>query len=77
MLLFTTVTEDYRGNRFEITFPAGSQSVPFDIPIVDDDVFEGLEFFNLSIVVPEAAEDLGVVPGMPVNAFVDIEDDDG
>ena len=69
--------EDYQGNRFEITFPAGSQSVPFDIPIVDNDLFEGSEFFNLSIVVPEAAEDLGVVPGMPVNAFVDIEDDDG
>ena len=73
----TAVNEDYRGIRFEITFPAGSQSVPFDVPIVDDGVFEGLEFFNLSIMVPEEARNIGVEPGMPIKAFVDIIDDEG
>ena len=46
------VDKDYRGNRFQITFPVGSQSVTFDIPIVNDAECEGPEFFNLSIVIP-------------------------
>ena len=70
------VDEDYRGNRFEVTFPVGSQSVTFDIPIVNDTVFEGPEFFNLSIVVPQEAADMGVEPGIPIDAFVDITDDE-
>ena len=77
-LLGTTaaVDEDYRGNRFEVTFPVGSQSVTFNIPIVNDTVFEGPEFFNLSIVVPQEAADIGVEPGIPIDAFVDITDDE-
>ena len=54
------VDEDYRGNRFQITFPVGSQSVTFDIPIVNDAECEGPEFFNLSIVIPQEAADIGV-----------------
>ena len=77
--LFNTtaaVDEDYRGNRYEVTFPVGSQSVTFDIPIINDTVFEGPEFFNLSIVIPQEAADIGVEPGVPIDAFVDITDDD-
>ena len=70
------VNEDYLGNRFQITFPVGSQSVTFDIPIVNDTVFEGQEFFNLRIVIPQEAADIGVEPGVPIDAFVDITDEE-
>ena len=70
------VNEDYRGNRSQITFPVGSQSVMFDIPIVNDAVCEGQEFFNLRIVIPQEAADIGVEAGVPIDAFVDITDDE-
>ena len=70
------VDEDYHGNRFEVAFPVGSQSVTFDIPIVNDAVFEGQEFFNLRIVIPQEAADIRVEAGVPIDAFVDIIDDE-
>ena len=70
------VNKDYCGNRFQITFSVGSQSVTFDIPIVNDAECEGPEFFNLSIVIPQEAADMGVEPGIPIDAFVDIIDDE-
>nr|WNS50027.1 Na-Ca exchanger/integrin-beta4-like protein [Halisarca dujardinii] len=67
---------DYSERSFDLLFPAGATSVTFDIPIVDNEVFEGPEFFNLSIVIPQASVDIGVEPGMPIRAFVDILDDE-
>jgi len=42
---------DYSSGPYMITIPAGVISVPFDVPITDDNLFESSESFNLSINV--------------------------
>ena len=41
---------DYSSGPYMITIPAGVISVPFDVPITDDNLVESPESFNLSIV---------------------------
>ena len=41
--------DDYEPGPFRVTIPAGEISVPFNISIIDDNVFEGDESFNLII----------------------------
>lgn len=69
--------EDYSGTTFPVSFPSGDQSATFEIPIIDDMVFEGPEEFNLRIIIPQAAADIGVEPGMPIVSLVRILDDEG
>ena len=49
--------------------------VPFDIPIVDDNILENTEDFNI-IIVPGSLPN-GVTRGDPGTATVNIIDDDG
>ena len=48
--------------------------VPFDIPIIDDNVLEGDEFFNIVIIQGTLPD--GVTRGVPGRATVTIVDDD-
>ena len=41
--------DDYEPGPFNVTIPAGDISVPFNIPIIDDNIFEANETFSLSI----------------------------
>ena len=50
-------------------------SVPFDIPINDDDILEGNEDFRLTID-PNSLPPTGVTVGSPDQATVTIVDDD-
>ena len=42
---------DYSSGPYIITIPAGVISIPFDVPINDDNLVESSESFNLSINV--------------------------
>jgi len=57
-----------------VTFPSGVTSVPFDVPITDDNILEGNEDFTLTIdssLLPD-----GVTRGNPGSATVTIVDND-
>ena len=69
--------DDYTNSTFTVTFPSGAQSATFGIPIIDDMIFEGPEEFNLRIIIPQEAADIGVQPGMPIESLVRILDDEG
>ena len=52
-------------------------SVPFDIPINNDDIFEGNENFMLTIDPNSLPTDVSFTVGSPDQATVTIVDDDG
>ena len=79
-LLSTFVTsegEDYTGGDYPVIFPAGSTKKIFSIPIADDDIFETDETFFLTLVIPQPAQDIGVMRGVPFMATVTIINDEG
>ena len=41
--------DDYQRGPFSVTIPAGEISVPFNISIIDDNIFEENESFTLTI----------------------------
>ena len=65
---------DYDSGRYTATFPAGVTSVPFDVPINDDNILEGNEDFSV-IILPDTLP-AGVTSGDPGSATVTIVDDD-
>ena len=65
---------DYGSGIYTVTFPAGTQRVPFEIPITDDIMYEGIEVFTLSIV-PSSIPD-GINLGNLGSATVTIMDDE-
>ena len=73
----TSNGEDYTGGNYSVIFPAGSTKENFSIPIRDDDIYENDETFFLTLVIPQPAEDIGVMRGDPFMAIVTIIDDDG
>jgi len=66
---------DYDSGPYTITFPAGVTSVPFDIPINDDNILEDDEDFTVGIIrntLPDR-----VTHGSTDQARVIIVDNDG
>ena len=49
MYVIITGGDDYEPGPFSVTIPAGEISVPFNISIIDDNIFEGNESFTLTI----------------------------
>ena len=67
---------DYLFNRrFFITIPAGETRVPFNVTLLDDDMSEGNENFELVIVIPGSAV-AGIARGRLHRAMITIVDDD-
>ena len=73
----TSDGQDYTGGNYSVIFPAGSTKESVSIPITDDDIFETDETFSLTLVIPQPAQDIGVMRGDPFMATVTIIDDDG
>ena len=73
----TSDGQDYTGGDYSVFFPAGSTKENFSIPIIDDDIFESDESFFLTLVIPQPAQNVGVMRGDPFVATVTIIDDDG
>ena len=66
---------DYDSGIYNVVIPAGQTSVPFDVPINDDDILEGNEDFDLTIIRNTLPD--GVTRGNPASATVTIVDDEG
>ena len=64
---------DYTSGPYSVTFPAGVTSVPFNISINDDNIFEDNENFSLTI---NASLPTGVMVGNHGQAAVTIVDND-
>ena len=58
-----------------MTIPAGQISVPFDVPINDDNVFE--EYKEFFLTIDQSSSLNGVIIGSPNVAVVKISDNDG
>ena len=67
--------DDYTSGPYTVSFPAGVTSVPFDVPIIDDEVQEINERFTLVISPTSLPSD--VTRGNIYRANVTIGDNDG
>ena len=65
--------DDYTSGPYNVFFERGDTRVFLLIPLLNDDLYEGDEYFNVTI-----ADSLpsGVVRGHPYTANVKIEDDE-
>ena len=66
---------DYKFTPNNITFTTGVTRVPFNVTIIDDDVFEYDEIFYLNVTTDSLPN--GVSIGYPNQTAVTIEDDEG
>jgi len=66
---------DYNSGPYSVIFPAGVTSVTFDVPITDDDIYEGNENFMLTI--NQFSLPINVNHGDPGEATVTIVNNDG
>jgi hypothetical protein len=64
---------DYTATSNTLTFAAGEVSKTFDVPVNDDNVFEGNETLNLALSAPNGA---GVALGGQTTAVLTINDND-
>ena len=65
---------DYDSGPYNVTFPAGVTSVPFDVGVNNDNIYEGNEDFNLTIIRNTLPD--GVTRGNRNSARVAIVDND-
>ena len=66
--------DDYAPGPFSVTIPAGETSVPFNISIIDDNIFEANELFTLTIDSSSLSSRVLVQPGcMAIITIVDNE----
>ena len=68
--------EDYTGGDYPVIFPARSTKESFSIPITNDDIFETDKTFFLTLVIPQPAQDIGMMRGDPFMATVTIINDE-
>ena len=68
---------DFNSDTIPVNFVGGSNAASFVIPTIDDSLVEGVENLFADIVLPPAAQDLGVTIGSPGTATVNINDNDG
>ena len=73
----TSDGQHYTGGDYPVILPAGSTKETLSIPIVDDDIVELDKTFFLTLVIPQQAQDTGVLRGDPYMATVTIINDDG
>ena len=66
---------DYKGLRLNVTFPATSSNVSFNVVIHDNQAHSCPVDFFLDLEIPSAASAMGVVKASPGNATVLIADE--
>jgi hypothetical protein len=69
-----TADVDYVSTARSVTFQPGQTATTFDVPIKQDDLVEGTEYFDISLT---ARRDSGVVIVDPSTARVTVVDDEG
>ena len=65
---------DYVSEPYNVTIPAGSVNASFEVAINDDNIFEQIEDFHLTI--DQSSSLSGVIIGNPDRAVVNIFDND-
>ena len=65
---------DYKSGPYSVTFPAGQINATFNVSIMDDDISEGNEYFNLSIDLSSLP--IEVNTSNPAEVLVTIVDDE-
>lgn len=65
---------DFDPGPFNVSFPAQMTTASFNVPIIDDSMFEGNETFTVTIVPSTLPS--RVVPGAGCVVTVTIDDDD-
>ena len=68
--------DDYNSGPYNITIPAGETVVPFNVTIINDNINEENETFNLSIAATQNLPE-GVHLGENLSVTILIEDNDG
>ena len=69
--------EDYQGGERRAIFEIGSNMTTVEYSTESDDIREGIESFIAELRVPPEMEAMGIVPGTPDSATVNIIDDEG
>lgn len=64
---------DYDSTPINATFAAGTANTMINIPVIKDDIAEGLEMFNLYIIIPMSLTD-EVFLGKTATGFATITD---
>ena len=67
--------EDYWSGPYNVTFAGGATEAQFDVMINDDNILEGNENFNLTIMASSLPSRVSI--GNPAQATVTIVDNDG
>ena len=68
---------DFVSEQFQLNFPAGERRANFNVTIVDDNVIENMESFQLLLSIPNDLTSKGVQVGPNSAATVTIMDNDG
>ena len=68
---------DLVSEQFELNFPAGETRADFNVTILDDNVVENTESFQLLLSIPNNLTSKGVQVGPNSAATVTIMDNDG
>jgi len=71
-----TGNADYASGPYIVTLPAGLTSVSFDIAIIDDNIHEEHEYFDLTIATTQDLPER-IYFREYLNATISIEDNDG
>ena len=69
--------DDYQGGEKLAIFEIGSSTATVVYTTVNDGIREGLESFFADLTVPPAMIAMGIFPGTPSRARVNITDDEG
>lgn len=67
---------DYNAGPYNIMIPAGETRVLFNVTIIDDNIYEDLEQFFLTIPTTQSLPD-GIYFGNNLTTLIFIENDDG
>lgn len=69
------VGRDYESGPYSIIFPAGVTSMQFDVSIINDNIYEYHETFQL--IINSSSLPTNISAGIPNQATVIIMNDDG
>ena len=68
---------DYLGGERRAIFEIGNSVATVEYSTADDGTREGIESFTAELIVPPEMQAMGIVPGLPDRATVNITDDEG
>ena len=68
---------DYQGGERRAIFEIGSNMATVEYSTVNDSTREGIESFTAEVTVPAEMQAMGIFPGVPERATMNITEDEG